>query len=112
MARLREKTDFHHAKDLPELARFSSQFATGVEAILNGRIEFGENIRSQTVSVTFPQANVDVAVRHKLNKIPVNFLVVNKSQALDVYHGAGADTLGMIFLRSTVAGATVTLILF
>lgn len=74
----------------------------------------------QEVDVTFPEtADTDCVVQHSLtpsNPEHVNYAVVRKSQAIDVYHDTSGTrkpwTPGVILLRSPVANATVTLLLW
>ena len=76
---------------------------------LNGKLDFG-NLKTQTISVTFPNANTNYSISHNLKKTGVNYLVVSKNAATDIYRGSG-DTTSVIVLKATVA-TTVTLILF
>lgn len=111
MAKIGAQSDLSRIEELNDLIRLLSSWMNEVTPVINGKIEFDQNIRSQTVSVGFPSANTDTTVAHKLNKTGVNFLVVNKTAACDIYHGAGTDTVNQIYLRSSVAGVTVTLTL-
>ena len=112
MSRVETHGDLGSIKTPEEFMRFCSSFLSDLENAFNGLIEFDQNIKSQTVSVKFDSANVDKEIKHSLNKSSVNFLVANKDVSCDIYHGSGSDTGSTIFLRSTVAPATVILILF
>lgn len=112
MASLSNPKQLQNITDVQEFMRYCAQAVDDIQTVVNGQIEYGQNIKSQTVSVLFNQANADVMIRHTLNKIGVNFSVVNKNMSSDFYHGSGVDTLGTIYLRSTVAGVTATIILF
>lgn len=73
----------------------------------------------QYVEVTFNSTpDTDTIVRHQLNPATpedVDYQVVKKNQACDVYDNQGLDRRpwgdGFIVLRSTVASATVVLLL-
>lgn len=74
----------------------------------------------EVVDVTFPTgANTDCVIPHTLsphNPEAINYIPIRKAQAADVYHDvSGTRTAWQstyIILRSTVASARVTLLLF
>jgi hypothetical protein len=74
----------------------------------------------QIVDVTFNStANVDTVVQHTLQPHTsehVNYIPIRKGQAADVYHDTSGTRKpwgnGYIILRSPVASAKVTLLLF
>lgn len=110
MSKLRSFTDIGNIQDVQGLVKYLSQVMLELQPLVNGKIEFDDNIKSKTVTTYFQSANTDVKVGHGLNKI-VSYLVINKTASTDIYHGTGTDTNSYIWLRSTVAGVTVTLIL-
>jgi len=112
MSKVETHGDLGSIKDTTTFMRFCSSFLSDVTDVINGQLEFSLNIKSQVVSVTFNTANSDVTVTHTLNKTGVNFLVANKDVACDIYHGSQSDTSSTIYVRSTVAPATVVLVLF
>lgn len=112
MSKITAFTDLTNVKDLPGLVRFLGQFFRELQPVINGRIEFGDNIRSEQVTTFFPVLNVDKVIEHKLSKLNVNFLVANKGVSCDIYRGSDSNSTSQINLRSTVSGVTVTLILF
>jgi hypothetical protein len=112
MAKLTTFTDLGKIKDLETFIRFSSNAVMEMQSILNGKIEFDSNIPSQTKTVFFPMANMDLTVDHSLAKTNLSYLVASKTAACDVYNGSVETTVSTVTLRSSVAGVTVTLILF
>jgi len=74
----------------------------------------------EELDVTFPSAaNTDLQIRHHL--VPtypegVNYIAVRKDRAADVYHDTSGTRKpwgnGYMFLRSSVASARVTLLLY
>lgn len=112
MSSLSNPKQLQNITDTQEFMRYCAQAVDDIQTVINGQIEFGSNIKSQTVVQYFGQANSDVMIRHNLNKTSVNYLIANKTAASDFYHGSGADTLSSIYLRSTVAGVTATIILY
>lgn len=110
MSRLNSK-DLSNIKTTEELLPIISEYTNQLNTIINGGIQFGDNITSQTIDIRFSAANVDKGINHNLNKTGVRYLVVRKDVSCDIYHGQGSDTLNTIFLRSTVGNSSVTLIL-
>jgi hypothetical protein len=79
---------------------------------LENRIPFG---KCQFVSMTFGDADEDLAIRHQLppgRYRDVAYLVVKKDRACDIYTGSKSPEPSALYLRSSVADATVTLLLF
>jgi len=80
---------------------------------LDRGVPFGQY---QYVDITFGAANTDYRIRHDLKAVPlteVYYTVVKKDRATDVY--TGTVTLWdeqHIILKSTVANAQVTILLF
>ena len=111
MAKITEQSDLTNLKDLESFTRYCSQFIQDVEGIVNGNLEFDLNILSQTKIVTFPIANVDLAIPHGLGKSEVNFIVINKETPLDVYAGVSANTKQIVYLRCNVANSPVKIVL-
>ena len=46
--------------------RYCAQAVDDIQTVINGQIEYGQNIKNQTVCILFNQANADVMIRHKL----------------------------------------------
>lgn len=110
MAKIQVIQDLNKVKDPNEFMRHASQVHQQTTDAVNGGLEFDQNIRSQTVVVTFNAANTDVAVNHNLNKTDVNYLKGKQSAALSVFDGVTKATNKTIYLRADQPG-TVTLIL-
>lgn len=85
---------------------------------LNGKIAFGDGVKTNNidgswVSVVTPgAANTDFTVNHVLNRVPVGYLVVSKSAAVDVYTGSVAATKTQLTLRATTTGVNIVLFIF
>lgn len=110
MPRILTGADLGQIKDPDEFSRQASQVIKEAVDNINGKLEFDKNMNTQTVSVTFPSANTDVAVTHNLMKTDVHYLKSKSDVDCSVYDGAKANTLNTVYLRSTQK-ATVTLIL-
>lgn len=111
MSRINVYQDLTSETDSDNFMRNSSQIHQQTVDAINGNLEFDQNIRSQTVVVDFPQANVDVAVNHTLNKKNVNYLKGKQSIAMSVFDGSKPSTVSTVYLQSDRAGKA-TLILY
>lgn len=110
MARV-QQTDLTSIQKEPDFIRFCGQVVKSIQSALSGGLNFSDNFASQTVKVTFGSANTNRAIAHNLAKTGVNYIVVSKSAACDIFRGSG-DTSKQIVLQSTVANVNVTLVLF
>lgn len=111
MARVKT-IDLTNITDPTEFITYCSQMVGLLVDAVNGGLDFDQNLNTESVSVVFTAANVDVKVPHQLNKSIVKYIVTSKTAACDVYTSpASAFTSSNIFLRGT-APATVTLELF
>lgn len=87
-------------------------------SIINGKVAFGDGVKTNNidgswVSVVTPGvANTDFTVNHVLNRVPVGYLVMSKSGAVDVYTGSIAATKTQLTLRATTTGVNVVLFIF
>jgi hypothetical protein len=111
MSKVTELGDLTNVEDPKEFMRHCSRFLSQLSDTFNGGIDFTTNINSQTISLTCAAANTEFVVPHKLNRTGVNYIVVSKDRACDIYRGGSTDTKSLIYLKSTVAGAVITLIL-
>jgi len=71
-------------------------------------VEQAARARSQ-VSVTFPEADTDVRVRHRLPGLPTGYRMIRSDSAGSVYDGSRAGDRHYLYLRSNTAGITVTI---
>ncbi len=89
---------------------------------VNGAISLGDgsaaswsgNVDGQYVTVLFPSvANTEVEIPHGLGRVVVGYAPVRKDRACDVYDSnSGSWNESRCLLKSTVANATVRLLLF
>ncbi len=104
-------------KEKTNLWRDLEKLWTILAEIVNGRVSFGwganltkENIDGVWVAgSTGAVANADFVLTHNLQRLPVGYIVMTKSQACDIYTGAGAWTITTITLKGTVALTDVLL---
>ncbi len=76
-----------------------------VQALFN----LGGNVVTYTTNAT---ANTQDTVAHGLPYTPRGYLVINKSEAVDLYDGGTTWTSTDIYLKATVASVDVTMIVF
>lgn len=62
--------------------------------------------------VTPATANSQFSIAHSLGYVPIGFHVVNKNTSCDLYASGTAWTSSEVFLKCTVASATVNLFIF
>ncbi len=95
-----------------DLRKFTDQNLSQIVSVLNGNINFEDNVNVSIVSFTFSVANTNYQVTHSLGIVPTGFIIVGKNISTDIYNGDGVNTKSSIFLKSTVANATVKVMVF
>jgi hypothetical protein len=70
------------------------------------------NQEDAVASVTFPLADRDVFVGHKLGYRVDNFEVILKSEKCDISRGSKAPTVYGMYVKSDTAGVTIRLRMF
>lgn len=111
MAKVTQNDRLGTIKDPLEFIRQAATLLSDIVLMINGKIEFGDNIKSQVVSVSFTASDTDTAVNHGLNKTGVNYFPTTKNVTCDIYSGNRSANNQTIYLRSTQV-ASVTLVLF
>jgi hypothetical protein len=101
MAKLPSIPSFSNVETLDALTRYSSIAVGDIQNQVNGNLQFDANIKSSTVDVSFPAANVDVLVSHSLGQTPSGFLVANLSASASIYQGQTPWDGSSIYLRSS-----------
>ena len=79
-------------------------FLKDVYNILNRGILLKDNVKGALLGVTFSSANADVEIRHGLDFVPNNYLVVGTSSAMSVYDGVTSADKTFFYLRSSATG--------
>ena len=83
-----------------ELASFIDQIAF----IINGNLDLIQNLKMETLNVSFPSAGSEQDVRHRLGRVPVGYLVISRSAAISVYDGSNDWNQNSLFVRSSAPG--------
>lgn len=110
MGQIQASTDFATLKTDEDRFRYIKIFCDAVTQQVNGQLEFGANIRSVFVDVTFTAADVTVSVTHNLGRVPSGYIAVSASAALSIYTGSGAWTSSVMFLAANAAGSVKILV--
>lgn len=91
---------------------------TELARIINHHISFGDGIHADNIDgiwatvVTPGVINTNFTVTHNLQRVPVGYLVMSKTAAVDIYTGSVAATATQLTLKATVTGVTVNLFIF
>ncbi len=109
MPKIKASSDFSKIKTSEEFQRFVSIYLAELGGVVNGKLEFQENIKSQVVRVSFSAGATDLAVPHSLGRIPTGYMVTRlDSGGVGIYDGDQAWTDTTIYLRASgVTGAEV-----
>lgn len=93
----------------------------GIITKLNGGISFGDgiissqcgNLDAQWIDFTFITANTEYEIPWSKNRVPIGYVICRKSAACDIYDSnTGKWSPTSFFLKSSVAGVTVRLMVF
>lgn len=98
-----------NVQSFEDLRRFTDQMFNQIVAAINGNLSFADNIEGSLITYTFTLANTTYQIPHTLEYTPCGYIVISKSVSTDIYDGMGTFNEKFIFLKSTVAGATVKL---
>lgn len=110
MSRITASADIDQVKP-DEVARFTDLFCQNVVSVLNGGLDFASNFNAQTLTLTFPAANVNTTFNHGLKRIPIGYISTGRTSALIVYDGALAHTASVLNLQASAVG-TVRLLVY
>lgn len=108
---LRSLKTVHNVPSFEELRRWTAIALEEIESVINGGLEFVQNLKSQIIDINFAQANVTFVVSHSLGKVPVGYIVIGQSVAMIVYDGPKQNwSENSIGLKSSVVGIAKILI--
>lgn len=111
MSKISKAPDVSNVTDPKEFMRFVSNIISDIVNVINGKLEFDQNIISQTVDVTFDAINTDQAISHNLNRNNLKYIVCKKDQVCSVFNGTTSNSNNTIYLQCDQT-AKVSLILF
>lgn len=102
MSKIRNIFNLSNLDTVDDLSRYLNVSVNELTNIINGKIEFVENILSARINVNFTSANSQFSISHSLNKTPVGYIQIGSNVACNVYDGTNgvsdwSDSL--IFLK-------------
>lgn len=102
-------------KSVPELSRFVASALDAILTQFNGKIDFGDNVRTfGPVTVVFSNTS-PTKINHELGRTPVGYFVTSTDQVVSVYTPNKTSfpwTDTQIFIQSNTAGASVDVLIF
>lgn len=104
MSQIKASPEIMEITDKKEQMKYIQLFLQSVVDVVNGRIEFKDNVKISSQSVVFSAADTDTTVAHGLGRAPRGYLVVGLSAAMIIYDGSKAKTATNITLKSNAAG--------
>ncbi len=111
MPKIKASSDFSKIKTAEEFQRFVSIYLAELSSVINGKLEFQDNIKCQIVGVSFEAGATDLAVPHSLGRVPTGYMVTRLfSGGVMIYDGNEAWTDTTIYLRSSGATGAEVLI--
>lgn len=111
MGKLKNIFDTSNLSTVEQLTRFVSIAFQEIVSVVNGNLDFGENIRSQQLDVIFDIANSEVSISHTLGRVPNGAFLVKSDVSTNIYNGTSDNTSSTIYLRSS-AVANTTVVVF
>ena len=111
MPRIKVPLSVSNTEDLENLRRFTAKTLSDVVDVINGNLDFGDNVRCKIQTVNFLASNSDTQIAHGLGYVPTGYIVVGQSATGTVYDGSQAKTNRDIWLKCTAA-ITVKLLIF
>ena len=105
---LKKYSDF-----LDELITLIGEFYRELSLLLNGEVNLTDNLRGDFVEYTTNATpDTEDEVSHNLKTIPTGYIVVKKNKACDIYTGTTDWASSKVYLKCSVASATVKIYLF
>lgn len=98
--------------DVDQLGRYTQQALDDLDGVINGNIEFGQNILTKQLDVMFLTANSDTVVQHGLGKAPTGFIVVGLDVASIVYSSPTASTVDVLYLRCNTSKVNAKVLVY
>jgi len=111
MGKLKTQFNLSSLKTTDELVRFLSQMTDEIYQVVNGQLQFDQNLKTSTVDVSFTAANTQVPINHGLGRVPTGYIQAKSNVAARVYDGGSANTDSVLYLKSD-AIANVKVIVF
>lgn len=90
---------------------YLTKYLINLTEVINGGLQFENNLRTKIVSHTFSAANTNESVTHGLGFVPNGYILAGSSVSLNLYDGTGTTSKTVISLKASAAG-TAKIIFF
>jgi hypothetical protein len=97
-------------KDPQQLARFVSILRDDLVNVINGELEFDQNLKTSQVTANFTAANTQIAITHTLGRIPLGYILTKTNVATSIYDGGTANTDTFLYVKASVIANTKLLV--
>jgi len=111
--RLRVKLKKPEDEFQKQLEEELTKLSINLEALFNKGLEITDNLNAQAVTYTTNGSpDTEDAVAHALKRVPSGFFLMNTDKAVNLYDSGTAWTTTNIYLKASVASATVKVLIF
>lgn len=117
--KLKFPVSISNSSTLEELIRFTSVALERLQTIINGNINYGDNIAGkadllnnvnvQVITIVFPSATT-VAAAHTLGSVPRGYIKAGASAAMSLSNGNQPNTASTIYIASSAAGTAKVMV--
>ena len=110
MSKLKNEFNISQLKTTEEVVRFMSIITDEMQQVINGKIDFDSNIRTNVVDVSFTTANAEKPIAHTLNRVPIGYILVKTNVAVRLYDGATTNTASTIYIKADAIATTKVMV--
>lgn len=110
MSKVTASTDIQQVKP-EDVPRFTDLALQDIVRVLNGDVDFTNNINCKIVSVTFSAANVSQSVSHGLGRVPSGYWITKRNASANVFDGSGGSSSSTYSLQAS-APVTCSILFF
>lgn len=90
--------------DSEEFQKYAAQSFDALLSVVNGQVQFSDNIKSQIIEVNFNVADTELPVKHGLGIVATGYFKIGSSAAMSLYDGLQASTVDTVYIRSSAVG--------
>ena len=106
MSRILASGDVGNVKP-EEFQRYATLVLKDIVDKVNGNLEFGLNLRTQTINVEFTAANTETTVPHSLGRVPQGYILAKSNAATSLYNSTDANAANLYLKSSAIANVTI-----
>lgn len=111
MTKIKDKFQFGNIEDIDQMGRFMELFNNDINDLLNGNLEFDDNLRTSTLSVNFTTANAQLQIAHSLGRTPIGYILAKTNTPARLYDGGTLNDSKFVYIKSD-AVANTTIVVF